>query len=305
MKELLISFLFLTVFIVELFLGALVILSFQSLVSTKWILTVQDVLKRLLWLRWVVPFLLLFLYWGRAQIYPWVDANSLTDGFPRVYFSPGFFILRNIIYLCIWFSLSMWILRSKKKLGGLALVLILFTGTFWSFDWILSLTPQFRSTAFGLVFLVSGTLSAFGFAVFFHKAEIASQALQDINNVHFTLVGSWLYLWFVQFQIIWSGNLPDEAAWYVVRSNASWQWIPISLVVLQCAVPLFSLLVIRWKADPTFTRFFGGLTFTMQMIHAFWTVVPTIHPEGFFVSIFSALAGLGILSSLFWLRRTA
>lgn len=303
MRDVMISLLFLTVFVVELYLGALITLSFQGLVSTRWILSLEEILKKILLLRFLIPILLIVLFIGRSSIYPWVVSENLSIGFPRVYFNSTFFILRNLFYLLVWFLLTHWV--RKNKYGGLVLVFILFTGALWSFDWVLSLTPHFKSTTFGLVFLTSGTMAALGLSVLFTKIKPTPQGLQDINNVHFTLIGSWLYLSFVQFQIIWSGNLPDEAHWYLLRSSPSWKALSIFIVIFQCVVPLFSLLLIRLKSSFNITRFFAGLTFFMQILVAFWLVLPAVYPQGMSFTLFSVLALLATLSPFVWMRRFA
>jgi hypothetical protein len=305
MKDLLNSFLFLTVFIVQIFLGSLISLSFQKMVTTRWLLPLESSLKRNLYLIYIFPFLLAGLFLARAPIYPWADLQNLKEGFPRLYFNPIFFAARTVLYLAVWWFLASRLRRGEKNSGAFSLVLILLTGTFWALDWVLSLDPHFKSTVFGLFFLISATLAGYGSAVFMLRSPPNPQALQDINNVHFTLIGTWLYLMFIQFQIIWSGNLPDEATWFVQRSHSSWKLIPWILIIFQCAIPLFSLLVIRWKASLKFTRFFGGWTFAMQILLTFWLILPFSHSEIFEVPLLSGLIGLGLLFFLFQLRRVA
>lgn len=272
MKFLSMALLFFSISITELFLGALVILSFQNIVETRWVLSIEGSLKKLLRLGVLVPFLMLSLYLLRHSIYPWSDPALLKEGFQRFYFSPAFFIPRNLMYILIALVLSWALFRGKYFSGGFAMVLLLFGGTFWSLDWILSLDPRFKSTAFGLVFLASATLATYGFVLVTLKTKPEPQALQDLNTVHFTLIGSWLYLSFVQFQIIWSGNLPEEAKWYTERSHSAAIFVPWILFICQCVIPLFALLVRRWKGSLKFTRLIGGVTLLMQLIYALWIV---------------------------------
>lgn len=272
MREVAIALLFTSVIIVELFLGALVSLSFQDLASTRWLLSLEETFKKLLRLGILIPFLMLGLYLLKHEIYPWSNSLELKAGFSRSYFGPAFFIFRNLIYLLIWLALSWSIVKRRPIQGGFALVLLLLSGTFWSIDWVLSLDPHFKSTACGLVFLVSATLATYGLVLASLKTAPPGQVLQDLNTVHFTLIGSWLYLEFVQFQIIWSGNLPAEAKWYTLRTHSIASLVPWTLGIFQCAIPLFALLVIRWKGSLKLTRFFGGVTFLMQLIYTLWMV---------------------------------
>ena len=40
----------------------------------------------------------------------------------------------------------------------------------------------------------------------------------------------WAYFSFSQYLIIWAGNLPQEIAWYLHRTETSWRFVGIGLV---------------------------------------------------------------------------
>ena len=34
----------------------------------------------------------------------------------------------------------------------------------------------------------------------------------------------WAYVAYSQFLVVWSGNLPGQAAWYLHRNAGGWHW---------------------------------------------------------------------------------
>ena len=53
----------------------------------------------------------------------------------------------------------------------------------------------------------------------------------------------WASLGFSLSLIIWSGNLPEEAEWYLHRSAHGWQFVALALVAFHFAVPFMLLLL--------------------------------------------------------------
>lgn len=270
MKELILFLLFLSSISMEIFLGSLAVLSFQTLAPTKAIRPLEESLKSTLGVLFIIPLLLLFVFLGRGLIYPWTEITALPAGFPQTYFGNLFFVARTVFYFILWIFLALQARKGKIRYSGLALVILLLTATFWSMDWLMSLDKNFKSTAFGFVFILSSLLLAYGFVVARLKKSPSYQELQDINNIHFALIGSWTYVTFVQFLIIWSGNLSAESLWYVKRLHSSGAFVIIFIVLFQSVVPLFLLLVRRWKASLKFTRSLAFLTVFCQLMFLFW-----------------------------------
>ena len=45
----------------------------------------------------------------------------------------------------------------------------------------------------------------------------------DLGNLMLAFVMLWAYFSFSQYLIIWSGNLPEEIAWYLHRLQTGWR----------------------------------------------------------------------------------
>ena len=59
----------------------------------------------------------------------------------------------------------------------------------------------------------------------------------------------WAYLSFSQLLIIWSGDIPEEIAWYLSRLRHGWEWTAAVLITFQFFVPWFLLLSRRNKRN--------------------------------------------------------
>ena len=90
----------------------------------------------------------------------------------------------------------------------------------------------------------------------------------------------WAYVAYSQFLVVWSGNLPGQAAWYLHRNAGGWHYLLIALAVLQLFLPVILLLSNRTKRR---TRFFAALAFGVllgQAVYLYWLVLPTFRPHG-------------------------
>ncbi len=120
-----------------------------------------------------------------------------------------------------------------EALSGIGLVIYVFTVTFASIDWVMSLEPRWYSTIYGMLFMVGQALAAmaffhYGLDLAFRKAAsfpiCAAIALPGrLGSFLLTFVMLWAYLEFSQFLIIWGGNLSGEIPWYISRmQGAAW-----------------------------------------------------------------------------------
>src|SRR5207247_6994180 len=138
-----------------------------------------------------------------------------------VYFS----IWSVLAFLLNWFSLQQdrtadpKLRQRMQFLSGPGLVIFVLTTTFAAIDWVMSLDPAWSSTIFGLIFVASWTLSALAFTILVMSwlstrepmnAVVQTSHFNDWGNLLLTLVMLWTYFAFLQYLIIWSGNLPEE-----------------------------------------------------------------------------------------------
>src|SRR5438093_4097560 len=133
------------------------------------------------------------------------------------------------------------------------------TITFASFDWLMSLEPHWFSTIYGVLMIGGQGLSAMAFLIVALvwlsrrkplDATIVPAHFHDLGNLMLAFVMLWAYFSFSQYLLIWSGNLPEEIAWYLHRLQSGWRFIALALVVFHFAAPFVLLLSRAIKRDP-------------------------------------------------------
>ena len=71
---------------------------------------------------------------------------------------------------------------------------------------------------------------------------VVSSHFHDLGNLMLAFVMLWAYFSFSQYLIIWAGNLPHEISWYLHRTETSWRFVGLGLVLFHFAVPFVLLL---------------------------------------------------------------
>ena len=246
----------------------------------------------------MVPWALLFflpLFFGLRHLFPWAAPEALSEQNRTLlakhgsYFSHVAFALRGVFYVASSFVL-LWMSRRRAAAwtGPVGMMLYVVTAYLLSVDWIMSLEPGWYSTAAPVIFMASQALSglAFGIAATIltaspGPAEAARPAVwKDLGNLLLGVLMFWAYVAYSQFLIVWSGNLPDQAAWYLHRNAGGWHYLLIALAVLQLFLPVLLLLSNRVKRR---TGFFAALAFVVllcQTVYIYWLILPTFRPRG-------------------------
>jgi hypothetical protein len=161
-------------------------------------------------------------------------------------------------------------------------------------DWILSLDSGFSSSAFAAALMIEQLLSALSFAALAGGAYPERGAKEDLGGLILaTLLGA-VYLDFMSYVVIWYGNLPEKAAWYLTRGQGGWQWVLIANVVLGVFAPFCLLLVGRCRQNNAVLRVVGGLILFGFYLHVLWLTAPAFEPGAIVSSVLAVIT----LSSL-------
>ncbi len=311
-------------------LGSLAILMLHHLVGGRWGFIIQRLLEAAVRTFPAMAVLFLPMIIGVRRLYPWA-ASAAADAHPvaagkAAYLNPAFFSGREVFYFTVWiacgYALAKWsreqdrgevsLIARLQNLSGPGLVLYGLTATFSAVDWIMSLEPEWYSTIYGMLFMVSHAMAALAFAIIGARfladdppvADAAVPArFQDLGNLLLSLVMFWAYLSFSQFLIIWSENLTEEIPWYVRRATGGWRYVALLLIVFQFALPFLLLLSRAAKRRARVLGWVALLVLVMHWADLQWLAAPAFHPKGFYLHWldFAALAALGGL----WLAAFA
>jgi hypothetical protein len=316
------SYLFAYSFWAGISVGSLALLMLQHLTGGGWGLVIRRVLEAAT--RTLPLTLILFvpIVFGAHQIYSWTDAHKLAEH-PVLqekakYLNLSFFTVRAAIYFAIWLALAYFLNRwsllqdrtadrqftkRMQLLSGPGMVLFVFTVTFASIDWFMSLDPEWSSTIYGFIFVAAWSLSALAFTIATMAALSKHEPMKDIvAQLHFhdlgklllALVMLWSYFAFSQFLIIWSGNLPEEIRWYLPRTHGSWGAIALIVIILHFAFPFLFLLSRSLKRNAGKLVIVAVLILVMRLVDLFWMIAPNFTGEHFHVSWMDVVAPIAM-----------
>jgi len=319
------SYLFGYVFWLGIPLGALGILLLHNLVGGPWGYVTRRVLQAAVKTLPLMAILFIPVILGMHSLYEWTHADVVAaDPILRhkaPYLNESGFIMRAAAYFLIFIGFGWSIVRTMQRLedlGGsvvtrrlqsvsaIGIILTFLAGTFAAFDWMMSLEPHWFSTAYGLLYMISGGLMTWAFLIIMMRRlsgvdpdvdeALRPGYMHDLGNFMFAFMLLWAYVSVSQFIIIWSGNLPEETPWYLHRTAGAWKYFPIVLAVFHFAAPFGLLLSRKVKRDRGILARVAVLIILMHAIDLYWQIAPSFaHGDpGFHVSWLDGAALLGI-----------
>ncbi len=296
------SYLFAWLLFLGLALGGMANLMLHNLTGGRWGLAVRPAFLAMTRLVPLAALLLAPVLFGMRSLYPIADSG---------WFTPGFFVARSVAYVVIWTVLALLVARIPSQgFSGAGLIVYAFTMSLAAVDWIGSLVPEWYSTGFGLVVGVGQMLGAMALAIAYiglRSPPGEREVFHDLGNLLLMYVLTWAYLAFVQFLIVWVGNLPREISWYVPRLQTGWFAIGVLLVVFHFFAPLAILLSRTAKRAPFFLGSLAAGLLVMHAIDVYWLVAPSVRRDGFHVAWLDpvAFAALALLWWFTWRPRYA
>ena len=224
------------------------------------------------------------------SLYPWVSAAP-PSGVSR-YLNVPFFIVRFIVCWAIWIGLA-HALRSTMRMEGegdiaratkryrrisaLGLILLGLTMTIAAFDWLMSLSPEWYSTIYGVYWFAGGLVGALSLlAVLASTGSGAggTDTVHAIAKLLLTFILFWVYIGFSQYIVIWSGGIPREVTWYVPRTHGGWGGLAALLLFGNFAFPFLILLIEPLKRSRSVVAAVGVLLLALHYLDTFWLVMP-------------------------------
>ena len=304
-------------------IGSLALLMLQHLTGGGWGLVIRRSLEAATRTLPVMALLFVPVIIGAHDVYHhWLDheevAKHAVVQFKTPYLNLPFFIVRTVIYfgviLTLMFFLNRWSLaqdrtadnrytKNMRVLSGPGMLLLIFTVTFASVDWYMSLEPEWFSTIYGLIWVAAWSLSALAFVIAvmarLSKEEpmrriVAPLHFHDLGKLLLALVMLWSYFAFSQYLIIWSANLPEETTWYVARSHGGWGVIAIVILFLQFIFPFMTLLSRATKQSAQKLAILAVLILLMRITDAIWLIEPAFNPHHFHLSWMDFVAPIAL-----------
>ncbi len=294
-------------FYLSISLGALFFVALQHATRAGWSVSVRRVneilaanmpLLAILFLPIMVSVLS-----GRQSIYPW--ANPVLAGrseliqHKQAYLNVPFFVVRSAIYLAVWTLLARFFLTRSlqqdesgdpaltlrmERVSYPALLLLAATITFASFDWIMSLEPEWFSTIFGIYYFSGAAVGSLAVTILLLvllqnagklTETVTVEHYHDLGKLLLAFVVFWGYIAFSQYMLIWYANIPEETTWYLDRQTSAWVGVSLGLLFGHLLVPFLGLLPREAKRRKAVLGFWAIWLLVFHWVDLYWLVMPS------------------------------
>ena len=150
--------------------------------------------------------------------------------------------------------------RSQSALSTAYVILYAFIMTLVAFDMMMSLNPEWFSTLFGAYYFVVSfyaglaflaVVSTFGVKKMGMGNAIEKKQFHDLGKLLFAFCVVSLDFFYVQFLVIWYGNLPDETRYVIWRVIYDpWAALAWTVLIVLFIIPFLVLLLRKIKLEP-------------------------------------------------------
>lgn len=275
-KQVFFSYLVAYAYLFTLVLGAGAFVMSMHAASAVWSTVVRRLAEAVLAVLPLVVLLVIPIFLGAGFLYPWMHPERIArEEIRRLmlhrhsYMNLPFVILRAVAYFAFFLTVGVllrrWSLRMDRPgaraellriksrmriLSSLGLPVLAVFGTMASWDWLMSLSPDWYSTMFGLYYLAGGFVAALGVISFLAVLARRAGYLPEINDSHFYALGRlmfaflvfWAYTSFWQFTLSWIANRPIEAEWFWKRMRGGYGGVGLFIIFGHFGFPFFVLL---------------------------------------------------------------
>jgi hypothetical protein len=322
-------------FFLSLTLGALFFVLIQYAAQGGWGIVLRRIGETTFATIPVMAVLFLPVLLGLHDLYEWSHAEAVANDallrWKSPYLNVPFFLIRAAFFFGVWSFIATLYYRGSRgqdvtgdpgvsarlrRFAGPAIIVLALTQTFASVDWIMSLTPHWYSTIFGVYFFAG---SFVGFIALLSVVAVAMRSaglldmvvnaehLHDVGKLLFGFTAFWAYIAFSQFFLIWYANLPEETTWYMARIQGSWKTVSIFLMAGHFGAPFFYLMGHAVKRRGWTLALGGAWLLVMHFVDLYWQIMPTLHPEGISPSVLDVAAFVAVggcfVSAASWLMR--
>lgn len=321
--------------------AALIMLAIFHTAKAKWLIVLRRAMETMAVAVPVFAVLILAFIPLMKYLYPWFPGSPLAADIHGIevehlahkqhgYLFPSFFVVRQLIYFGVWTFVSQrlygWSTKQDEA-GGLeltvkqrrfspgALPFLALTITFAAFDWLMSLTPLWQSTIFGVYYFAGSFLAAFCMLTLvtvnaqgkdLYGSLVKTPHYHNLGKLMFAFTAFWAYIAFSQFLLVWIANIPEEAPWYGLRMFGAWRPMSIAIFFLNFVLPFFTLLSRKLKEKPRLLAVAAVYLLLMHAVDLYWLIWPAFSGEAgptFHWTLITAFVGVGGIAVGYALMR--
>lgn len=269
-----------------------------------------------------IPVLLTLINDGTA-IYAWngEDLNDLVSK-KTGYLNWQFFVLRSILYVVLLSAIGLYYYRlslqqdrttdveptlKRQYWSGPMIMVFALTVSFVSWDWIMSIDPDWYSTIFGVYYFAASMFGLFAFMIgaclCLQKAGklrnyVTVEHYHDMGKFLFGFVMFWTYIAFSQLLLYWYANIPEETVWYRYRWEYGWAPFSLFLLATHFAIPLLGLLSRHVRRRPWAMGFWAVWAIFVHWLDMTFLVMPNIAHFSLVMMVGHLICGIGMFAVL-------
>ncbi len=255
--------------------------------------------------------------------YRWADpdfaAHSPLVQHKAPYLNIPFFLVRAVVYLALWTWMARFFFtRSRKqdasgdpeltvemeRYSGPVILLFALTITFASFDWLMSIEPEWFSSIYGVYYYSGATVGGLAAVILVAMVAqklghgtgaITTEHYHDLGKLLFAFVVFWGYIAFSQYLLIWYANIPEETGWYMARQTPAWLGFSIVLLAGHLFIPFLGMISREVKRRKALLGFWCVWLLVFHWLDMCYLVMPSFRTDRFPVGLIDVclLAGLG------------
>lgn len=315
------------VFFMTLTLGSMFFVVVQMVTRAGWSVVVRRVPEVLMT---SIPLMALFfipVLLGIKGLYHWTDAHHVQQDHllhaKSPYLNIPFFVIRVLVFFGIWHWISKTFFKNSvaqdtdgdgnrtlklQKYATFSIILFALSLTFAFVDWVMSLTPHWYSTIFGVYFfagsvLVALTVTSLLYLLLRHygflKSLVSVEHFHDLGKLMYGFNIFWSYIAFCQFFLIWYANIPEETLWYHMHFAGTWSKVAAFLAIGHFAVPFVLFMSRHAKRNLKFHTGIALWIVFMHLLDMYWVIMPNVVPKGLHVALIDILLLVSMGSGYF------
>ena len=293
----------------------------QYLVRAGWSVSIRRIPE---FMGAFVPFLLVLMVpvaLGVGTLYHhWVhpEHGDVIMAGKKAWLNTPFFLARLGAYYLIWLALYYVIVGNSFrqdtttdlkyternwKLSAPGMIVFGVTITFAAFDVIMSLSPHWYSTIYGVYYFAGSLVATLAIlciiAVALRRAGLLTEWLtparfHDLGKLLFAFNVFWAYIAFSQYLLIWYANIPEEVVFFKARFENGWQYVSYTIVFAHFFVPFIILLSQEAKKNLNVLLTGAVILLLSHFIDVYWLIMPNHSPEAVVIGWQELAPWLGI-----------
>lgn len=303
-------------------LGALFFVIIQHLSRAGWSVVIRRIPELIMKNIGLLIIFFIPIWFGMHDLYHWTHLDHVMHDpillGKRGYLNETFFWIRAAAFFGMWVWLANVFFKKSveqdltsnksitlklQKTATYAVLIYALSQTFAIIDWVMSITPHWYSTMFGVYFFAISAVVSLSFITLILMILRRNGFLTDIVTVeHYHDLGKllygfnifWTYIAFSQYFLIWYSNIPEETVWYMEHFNGSWNTVAIFLAIGHFVIPFLGFMSRHAKRN--LAVHFGFVVWMMVMTYVdlYWIIMPSVDKAGISFSLFHLAPFIGI-----------